>query len=428
MRLLMAALAFAASPFFCAGASASVTELSGVVAVKKTIVVKNGDTLRALPGTKLMFGEGAGIVVEGVFEAEGKAGRPVRFSPAKKGVRWDGITVASSGSFSIDHATVEGCREAVILAGGRMTARSVVLKDCEKGIVVMKMAEADIRGLRAERVAKTAVAVRQDSKAALDGCVFENGGTGLSVTGRCDVTVSGSTFKGLASGISASFPGASPEVTGCSFTGNKYGVSAEYPEARPSLVSSTFTGNTYGVYSKRMSAPELDGCDITGNEYAVYATEGSSLAAAGCRITGNRYGVYVTFSSYPKVNGCDLSGNSGFAAYLDEQSYEWVSASGDETRRQQMGMRAVAAGNRGAEARRKGADAARYVNPKKGFVDFQGNYWGEQAAREMRASSELAQVSAIYDYFDKNTDVYDGKTYVRDRVDYSGWLAGSPKH
>ena len=427
MRVASAVFAILLVAYSVTSAYARDSKVSRVTVVDKDMVVGKDDTLRLLPGAKLRFKDGVGIIVYGTLDADGGKGVGVTLGPAAKGVKWSGVRAASGGSIRLHNVSIKGAREAVRVAGGRLTIASVNISGCEKGVIVEMMAEATVSGLKTRDIGKSAFSVRQDSRASLKDCSFDGpGDIGLSVTGKCGVTAAGVIFDRLDCGVRASYPGASPELSDCVFTNGKYGVFAEYPDASPKLVRCRFSKNTYGVYSKKLSSPSVEACEVSGNEYGVYVTEGAALSARGSRITGNRYGVYVTFSSYPKVNGCDLSGNSVYAAYLDEQSYDWVNANGDAQRRQQMGMRAMAAGQRGSQARQKGMDAARYVNPKGGYVDFQGNYWGEQAGRDMTAAAGLAQVGTIYDYFDKESDIYEGKRYIRDKVDYSGYLPNNP--
>jgi parallel beta-helix repeat protein len=190
-----------------------------------------------------------------------------------------------------------------------------------------------------------------------------------------------------------------------------------------------------------MSSPEVNGSRIMDNKHGVYVTEGATPRVTGTMISGNENGVYVTFSSYPVINRCEFAANKAYAVYLDEQSYEWVSNTGDDTRREKMGMRAAATGGSGGRAgqhaagsgqsgsgleREKAMSAERYVNPRGAFVDFRENHWGAVATKEMSGSGELVDTGVIYDYFDLNSDIYEGKRWVRDKADYTGYLKASP--
>ena len=195
------------------GAFAGDTVVSGLKVMDKDLVVGKGDTVRLMPGARLLFKEGTGIRVEGTLEAAGKAGRQAALAPAKEGVQWLGITVVSGGSARLVNCSISGAVEAVRASGGSLALKGVIISGCEKGVTVEMMSEAEVVGLKTSAVKKAAFSVRQDSKAALKDCSFSGpGGSGLSVTGKCCVTISGSGFDGLDCGIRATYPGASPEV------------------------------------------------------------------------------------------------------------------------------------------------------------------------------------------------------------------------
>jgi len=419
-------LVLALSLVMCGTVYAEETAIDGTREYTEGLRISPGEVVRVAPGTLLRFAPGRGIKVEGVLEVNGTLDKPVTLEPSGDG--WAGIASAPGGNVRMKNVIISRADEAVKMSGGVLTMKYVTVLGGGDGVVLETMADAEMKSVSFSAVSNTSLTLRQGSRASVSSSGFNGPGkTGIKMVGKCSLDVEGAEIAGFGTGVRTTYPGSRPGLHGCVVSGNQYGLYSEYPDSGAVVSDCDLTGNEYGVYAKRMSSPEVAGSRVTDNSYGIYATEGATPRVSGSLISGNGYGVYVTFSSYPVVNGCELSGNREYAVYLDEQSYDWVKSTGDDTRRERMGMRAAASAGSGGESNReRGMSAERYVNPKGGFVDFSGNYWGPETTGEMERADGLADTKVVYDYFDLNTDIYDGKRWVRDKADYSGFLKESP--
>jgi len=402
------------------------TVIEGVHDYNADLHIQSGDVVRVMPGAVLTFAPGTGVKVEGVLDVRGEKENPVTFGPADGS--WTGIAAASGGSVRLYNARISGADEAVKMSGGTLTVDGLDINGGTDGVVLEAMSDSTIKGAGFTGVAKTALTLRQGARASVSGSRIEGPGkTGIKTVGACPLDVKDTVIKGLDTGIMSAYPDSRPNMDGCTITGCGYGVTSEYPHSGAVLTDCEVTDNEYGVYAKKMSSPELNSSRVTGNKYGLYATEGSTPKAHGTLFSENDYGVYVTYSSYPVVNGCEFADNAKYAAYLDVQSYDWITKTGDGKRRERMGMRAaVSSGKKSGDPVARGTSAERGTNPKGAYVDFRSNYWGDSATREMSASADLADTSAIFDYFDRGTEVTDGITWTRDKADYTGYLKASP--
>jgi hypothetical protein len=67
--------------------------------------------------------------------------------------------------------------------------------------------------------------------------------------------------------------------------------------------------------------------------------------------------------------------------------------------------------------------AMRVEVKSEGFVNAQGNYWGDETTQEMESNGTDAEISTLMDGSDLPVLTYDGwpGEYRKDRVNYAGW-------
>ncbi len=132
----------ARDPVPLAGRISRDSVLEGAYLVTESAIVPSGVTVTMLPGTRLLFSEGKGILVQGkLVAAAGEA--PVQFVPAKNG-KWNGVTV-DGGGVDLDGFRLRGARNGLILkdADGRLVHGGVT--GCDTAIEITGSGSVSLR-------------------------------------------------------------------------------------------------------------------------------------------------------------------------------------------------------------------------------------------------------------------------------------------
>jgi parallel beta-helix repeat protein len=202
---------------------------------------------------------------------------------------------------------------------GEGPRNAVVIESADADCVVMRAAEATLRGLTLRCTAGArgakyhAVDVPQgrllleDCDVSSDAlsCVAVHGPAAGAVVRKCRI------HDGKESGIWI-YDKASGLVEGCEVCGNAFAGVTVSGGANPTVRKCRIHGGqTGGVLFREEGAGLLEECHITGNGHAgVEISTGARPTVRRCRISGNKYeGVWVYEKGGGTVEECDLSGN-----------------------------------------------------------------------------------------------------------------------
>ncbi len=191
---------------------------------------------------------------------------------------------------------------------------------------------------------RTAVDVRERSKASLDGCSLEEhktalllddkgelevrrstvdgGEMGIYVTKSAKLSVSDSKFTGQDQhSINLTSPGTKADVSGCDFSGSKDGLWV-YEGADLSIKNSKFKDlRGEGIFIGESAKATVTGCEFNAVKTAMRVATRSTLDVVGGTIVGsNRYGVAADDSAKLALTGTTFRDNGGVSVYIERQA------------------------------------------------------------------------------------------------------------
>lgn len=420
---------------------------SGRVIVEKEVRIGRGGVLTVRPGTVVLFGKGAGLVVEGELVAEGAPGSPIRFEPADATAApgdWSGIVFSGSRDGSVLFRCVVRSAAAIVVEGCRPSIRSCEMENGRTGVVAARHAAPvisgnTVRGMTdggircdmesAPRIEKNSVAscgpfgilAGQGAAPEIRNNVISDCDRGLVFSGTIP-PVEGNELRKNKVGVIAS--GASPgqAIRGNRFVENQIGMRCEQFSS-PLVERNEFRANGEGISCYRSSSPLIRNNAIAGNERGIACSNLSAPRIEANEIAGNGKGIFLTLSSYAVIRGNNLTGND-IQVELGNMSYDWEARVAKKPERGAQARLAVRMG-RGlagpaeiAETQARGDGAA-----VMGAVDATGNWWGDEDTREMEKKGADANISRLVDYYDVPRRTYEGYEgeYVQDRIRYEGW-------
>jgi parallel beta-helix repeat protein len=185
--------------------------------------------------------------------------------------------------------------------------------------------------------------------------------------------------------------------------------------SEPKIIGNHIESNMNGIVSVQFSKPEIKNNDIVGNGIGIVAYKKSEPVIGKNNIFDNDIGLFFDFSSYPIVKENNIFDNLYAIKLGIFQSADWEKSMGSAkiTKKQALTKKSKVNFNKMGE------------KELSNFIDLQKNYWGEDVTKEMEQKGCDKNISAIYDYYDKNKVSYEGfgdTEYTLDMVKYDNWI------
>ncbi len=390
------------------------TVWEGEVSVSGEVRVQRGATLLLLPGTTVRFSAGkdeqgtpaARLFVMGTLIAQGTPDRPVLFTSSAREPQpgdWGGIILerANENPNRLRHVRVEYATAGLSGAYSFLLAEETEFRRNTAGVRALL----DFRGgALGSTFTENEVGVyyHQSSKFNLEHCEIRgNSGAGISCYLSSSPVIRHCTIADNGPAGVLCFQGSSPLVESNTVSGHERGIYIEL-QARPTIVRNAIVENQTGIWGEKMVFPKI----------------------IGNLIAGNGTGIYCNYSAYPEIHGNSITGNEQFGLVLgDNMSAEM------EKLIPFRSMGRFYFQEPPEEAKTFPQQSKRFTpfpEGEDGIVDARGNWWGEEATKEMEAAGEEGNVSVIEDFHDKPDTWYQDKIYPRDRVAFSPWEKEPP--
>ena len=213
----------------------------GTVRITDTVIISEGGSLVFKPGTDLEFEQG-GLIVLGILDVQGTAGKPVTFTSAADEPApgdWDGIEIkdtADGEQSRLEYAVIKYAGPGVTLRGVSPTISNTTFSQN----YALRGAGMFIENATPLITGSSFI----DNEAEDDGGAIYNNGAGASPT------ISNSTFRNneaVYGGAIYNFEQNKPVISGSTFTGNtgrELGGALFNNQSAPKVYDSVFTGNS----------------------------------------------------------------------------------------------------------------------------------------------------------------------------------------
>lgn len=413
--------------------------LSGEHRADGMVTVESGGSLILSEGSRILFGEGAGIDVHGTLRVEGSAEGPVVLG-ADGASRWRGIFFHQGSSGEIKGLELKAAETGLSVLASRLRISDSEITACVKGLYLVREADVQADGIR---VADNQVGVVAEMKstARIRGCVFEGNRTAVGIASGARPVISGSRFTRNEMGIQVSqrYPEA---VRGNLFEGNRIAVRLYQNGPDTVVEGNLFTGNEetailvvsfsspkirnnmvregrYGLFANQFSSPVIDHNVFEGLQEAIHLDKKNASPVTGNIIARSQTGLFLDFSSYPAIRENVFSGNGTHIRLGKFQSSHWEASAGS---RKYVMQTAARLGSRNPKLAEGGEDFPE-------AVDASGNHWDDTTAEEIRRVGPDANISSLYDGHDLPEVTYEGfgeQKYRLDRIVYSPILESPP--
>lgn len=421
------------------------TAWEGRVVVERMITVAAGATLTVRPGTEVRFAAEGGLTVNGVLRAEGSPDRPILFVPDGAGREpWAGIVLGSGSEPSLlSYCRIERARTVGIGAGrpriancdisggtvGISVAGDTTLAEIagnrvhdhsEGGIQCSAGAAAVVTDNDVERCGRRGISAYQAAEPQIRGNRVSACESGIELHQSAPRVV-GNTVVDCERGIALTSVGGGEGVSGNRIERNRVGILCQQFSEAP-IAGNTIVRNGDGIVCFMGAAPPIRNNDILDNDRGIFCNQLSTPEITANTIAGNRRGVVLHLSSYARVHGNNITGGEVLMELMN-MSADWERRAGSKPQR-------------GLQQRNRGlAEQGRaLLTPgipdglqlEGAAVDAAGNWWGDEATREMEAKGPDANIGGLTDYHDVPTRTYEGfeGEFVQDRIIYAPWLKG----
>lgn len=437
------AVGSAGEPVRAAGPVERDTTWEGRVVVEQLVTVGAAATLTILPGTEVRFAAAGGLTVNGVLRAEGSADKPILFVPDGEGRElWAGIVLGSGPAPSLlSYCRVERARTVGIGAGrpriancdisggtvgisvgGDSTFAEIVGNRVhdhgEGGIQCSAGAAGVVADNDVERCGRRGISAYQAAEPEIRGNRVSACESGIELH-QSAPRVLGNVVAGCERGIALTSVGGGAGIRSNRVEGNRVGILCQqFSEAQ--IAGNTIARNGDGIVCFMGAAPLIRDNDIVDNDRGIFCNQLSTPEITANTIAGNRRGVVLHLSSYARVHGNNITGGEVLMELMN-MSADWERRAGSKPQR-------------GLQQRNRGlAEQGRaLLTPgipdglelEGAAVDAAGNWWGDEATREMEAKGPDANIGGLIDYYDVPTRTYEGfdGEFVQDRIVYAPWL------
>lgn len=385
------------------------TVWEGTVRLTGEVRVHEEATLLIQPGTTLRFSEakdGDGkpksrLMVLGTLIAQGTPEEPILFTSAAANPArgdWGGVVFerANASPNRLRHCVIEYAAEGIRGAYSFLLLEDSELRNNETGLT----AQRDLRGglLRCSLTANGRGALFHQSSA-------------MSID-QSRIT------ENIEAGIVCVFA-SSPPIRHSRISGNgKVGISC-LQGASPVIQENVITGHERGIHVELKSRPVITSNLIEGNDTGIWVVKLAFPRVADNTIARNGVGIYCNYSGYPEIHGNNIVDNERFGLVLGDNMsivmekqipFRDMGRFFFDTSREKPG-----------DIPEQSRKFTPFTASEEGIVDARGNWWGKDALKEMEEHGEEGNVTVIEDFLDKPDTWYNGKSYRRDRVDFSSW-------
>jgi parallel beta-helix repeat protein len=423
----------------------------GEVHVKDDIIVRKGGRLIIKEGTKVYFHNIGGINVnEGIVQARGRMGKEIVFENTKeakeKGFMFRGIKLirvdpnqsyitgcifkgAANGivcvltSLKIENNVFENCISAIELyQESNAKIEHNLIKGCDNGIKAQTKSSPTITGNYIKDIRIFGIQVIQSSKPVITkNTIKQVKKSAIFTTQGVAATITNNTINASNYGIHSYQVGPEQRVFGNHITECRRAIFND-GFSTPIISNNYLASNIVSIVNIQFSSPQIVNNDIIGNYQGIVSVRKCSPIIKDNNIIDNDEGFFIDYSAYPIIKNNNIYDNVYSIRIGDFQSSDWEKKGAGSSKLITQ------------EAARKGSRVDFSRMPKQkitDYVDASKNYWGEDGVAELKKGDENANLSFFYDYFDRNTIVYEGwgdDEYKIDRVEYGGWLTSEIKN
>ena len=414
---------------------------SGKVVLTESVRVGEKALLTINPGTEVRFSGSATLTVQGRLLAKGTEKQPIEFlsSSGTEPGSWPGISFlqAREGS-ELAHVRIQGAVQALTINGSKVSIVSSTVLSGVKGLYLGAEALVKIDDVIVRDMSEAGIEASTHSRGIISNCQIESvKGPGILAGKQTGFKISSNRITKAKIGILTSGDSSSIEknvIEDC-----EIGIAISQSSPKAVISENKISRAKTGISCQQFSSPTISKNLIEDCDEGIYCFQGSSPIITQNRLTGNRralsgiqmcnpeatyndfidndIAVYLHLSSYAIFHKNNFERNRSHIS-LDNMSYDW------ELRANKKPSRNRQRQNDSLVQQGRAMPQSMPVEVKsKGYVNAQGNYWGEETTEEMKKKGDNADISTIMDGYDLQTLTYDGwpGEYKKDRVSYADW-------
>ncbi len=414
---------------------------SGKVVLAEAVRVAEKALLTIKPGTEVRFSGSAALTVQGRMLAKGTEEQPISFlsdSQTEAG-SWPGISFLGSKEESeLAHVRIEGAVHALTVNGSRVSIVYSTLESGVKGVYMGAEASVKIDHVSVLKMSEVGIEASTHSRGIISNCRIESvGGSAILAGKQTGFQIRNNQISKAKVGILTS--GDSPPIEENVIKDCEVGIAISQASPKVVIRGNMISGAKKGISCQQFASPVIEKNTIEDCDEGIDCFQGSSPIVSQNRLAGNRRAlsaiqmcnpeitrndfidndeaIYLHLSSYPMIKANNFKKNRMHIA-LDNMSYDWeLRANKKPSRNRQMQNDFLVKQGRAMPK------AMRVEVNSEGFVNAQGNYWGDETTKEIQEKGSDAELSTIMDGYDLPVLTYDGwpGEYKKDRVNYADW-------
>jgi len=414
---------------------------SGVVDIEGTKRVEAGQSLIIAPGTQVRFAKDAVLMVSGRLVARGTTASPIIFKPQKgeETGSWQGLLVDGSHvGAELENVRIERAQTGVWIANSKVSLQTVQIAWATRGVATQGSSRFKLEKVDISDITEIGIDIAPGGEGAIVGCRLARvGGFGIQVGKKALAQLTGNTVKGAKIGFA--LLGGLPPVESNAVEECEVGIGIAQADGDTIISKNKITRCKLGIACRQFASPTLEKNVIEECDHGIDCFQASSPVIRHNRLTKNRHALWLVQMCNPEIRYNDFVDNdvaahlhlSSYGRFhennfernrlhieLDNMSYDWeVRAQKKPTRTRKAQLEA-----QNLKGRSEHLNVRDEVSSD-GFVDARGNYWGPETTAEMTNKGPEANISSLYDGFDKPTLTYEGwpGAYKVDRIHYDSW-------